>query len=235
MFCANHEDRQIIKSDGFLVIRGSSDWFFFPAKDLDLETCQRNFVTNNLQLGIRVDPTQLTDTTYSILERSVDTIVLTKPIEGEHDGDPAYIKVAPVSVEYSIENRFEGKVDQLRSNFSVDTKTNKFSFQYDQFPLQIVSMSPIFCLSKKRSDIAKTDCAHRKEDPDGYLYKICEYLTLNNKYSTLPSRYNIRSVKMDTLNRQEVIAVELTCCYLGDIAYFDPVSKDLLSLKYGAK
>jgi hypothetical protein len=38
---------------------------------------------------------------------------------------------------------------------------------------------------------------------------------------------------MDTLDRREVIAVELTCCFLGDIAYFDPVSKELLSLKLG--
>lgn len=187
-----------------------------------------------MQLGIRIDPEQLTDTTYSILERSVDTIALTVPIEVEFGYD-TYIKVAPVSVEYSIENRFVGKVSQLRSDFSVDTKTDKLSFKYDQFPLRIVSMNPIFCLGKKRSDIEKTDCPHTKEDPDGYLYKICEYLTLHNKYSTLPSRYKIKSLKMITLDRRQVIVVELTCCYLGNIAYFDPVSKELLSLKLGAK
>lgn len=234
MFCTNREGRQMISTDGFLVIRGSSDWLFFPAKSLDLETCQRNFTTDNLKLGIQVDPKQLTDTTHSILERSVDTIVLTRPIEVEH-GYHTYIKVAPVSVKYSIENRFVAKVSPLRSNFCVNTKTNKLSFEYDQFPLQIVSIHPIFCLGKKRNDVAKTECAHKKDDPDGYLYKICEYLTLHNKYETLPSRYRIRSVKMDTLKGQQVIAVELTCCYLGDIAYFDPVSKELLSLKYGAK
>lgn len=234
VYCTNGERTQTISADGFLVIKESSDWIFFPAKNLDLESCQRNFMTDELQLGIRIYPEQLADTTYSILERSADTMTLTRPIEVEH-GFQTYVRIAPVSIKYFIENRFVGTVSRLRSKFSLHSKEKKISFEYDQFPLQILSLNPIFCLSKKKSDTAEIECLRIKEDIDGYLFKICEYLTSNNKFTTLPSRYKIKSVRMDSLNGQEVIAVELTCCYLGDVAYFDPASKELLSLKLGAK
>ena len=234
VYCTSNKETQAITTDGFVVIRESSDWLFFPARNLDLESCQRDFITDNLQLGIRVYPEQLADTTFSLLERSADTIILTRPIEVER-GFRNFIKIVPVSLKYSIDNRFVGTVSQLRSEFGLHTKKNTISLKYDQFPLQILSMNPIFCLSKKRNNIAETECAHIREDPDGYLYKICEYLTSHDKYSTLPNHYKVRSVKMDTMNGREVLAVELTCCYLGDIAYFDPASKKIISLKFGAK
>jgi len=92
-----------------------------------------------------------------------------------------------------------------------------------------------FCLDKKHSDVTECACKHRDDDPDEYLLKICKYIKKKDRYSDLPCKYGIRQISEDSIDARLAIKVELTCCYLGDIDFFDKQTKELIEMHYGAK
>lgn len=57
----------------------------------------------------------------------------------------------------------------------------------------------------------------------------------NAKFSDLPCKYKIKEVSFEMVSGREMIRVELSCCYLGDVAYFDKETKNLVKISYGAK
>ena len=53
------------------------------------------------------------------------------------------------------------------------------------------------------------------------------------EWTDLPCRYLIRDIDTVIFKGKRTIKVSLTCCYLGDEAYFDPLTKDILEMYYG--
>jgi len=94
---------------------------------------------------------------------------------------------------------------------------------------------------------AKSDmsCDIENPDPDGYLLKICKYLRENSSTINIapadPEKYNIRSIKEGEYvsykngkeTSMEAIVVSLDCCYMGDIAYFDKNTKEIIGFHAG--
>lgn len=231
--CNDQGKLQSINGKGFLVLRDPHIWIFYPVSSLESNNCRLNLSTENLKTGIVVPIDELPDTTYSKVIRSMDTLNLMREIESDN-GKIDYLLVCAVELEYQIDKKFVGVDSQLKSNFSVQTRNKTIEFVYNQFPVVLSNVSPIYCLDKKESDIIPYAC-ERNQDPDDFLYKICEYLRGRNKYSELPDLYRIKKISMDTLDSKKVIKVELTCCSLGHTAYFDIKTKEIITIKFGAR
>jgi uncharacterized protein YacL len=93
--------------------------------------------------------------------------------------------------------------------------------------------------------IIQDDCIIENPDPDGYLVKICKYLKAHedtiNVAPANPIKYNIKSIEDGEYWRIEngkeiaikAIIVKLDCCYMGDIAYIDKETKEVIGFSVG--
>jgi hypothetical protein len=220
-----------ISKRGFIVYDNMELWYFVPARSFDTSTCIHNFNSGNFGKGFQFDPYQLSN--FSYIKRTFDSLGQSSASHNMY--------ISPVEIDFS----FKGKYFDLYASNSKDTKWNfKYSgftngrpieFEYNNFPVTIRKINPIFCTRKKAADIGECPCTRQENDPNGYLFKICEYIKKEDRYSDLPCRYDVKSVETDTLDGRTVAKVILTCCFLGDIAYFDFKTKELIRISYGAK
>lgn len=83
-------------------------------------------------------------------------------------------------------------------------------------------------------DYSMDDCFWVKKDTNGYLEKICKYI-IKNKLSGAsdPTKYNILHTQEQEYKGKEVIAVFLDCCHIGDVAYIDKETKDVIKFHLG--
>jgi hypothetical protein len=80
-------------------------------------------------------------------------------------------------------------------------------------------------------------CTPRGDDPKGYLLKICRYI-VNNKIDVAPAdpnKYKIKGIHDSKYEDKEAYMVELDCCYMGDIAYIDKKSGEVIAFELGIK
>ena len=92
----------------------------------------------------------------------------------------------------------------------------------------------------------QNDCIVENPDSDGYLVKICKYLKAHEDTiitSEDPTKYNIKSIEDGEYQKIEngkeimtkAIIVRLDCCYMGDIAYIDKETKEVIGFSVGDK
>ncbi len=229
--CADKDSKQIVKERGFWVLVDPEEWLFFPAISLNQASCDADFISKNLGDGFRVPLEGIPDSTISKLRRSMDTLELVHKIPAV-GGMYNYVLVSAGEIKYEIARKFYQTKSQLRSNLLISTRRKSVNLIYDQFPIHVLSVSTIFCLEKRSLDVLPVECKQDPGDPDNFLYKICEYLRSRNRYSELASKYRIKKVTRDTLDNKTVIKVSLSCCYFGDVAYFDLRTKELISINY---
>lgn len=232
--CNQKKGVQLKKERGFLVLIEPEHWMFYPVNNLDSTNCQINFSSENLKTGMTVPINTLEDSTYTLLIRSMDTLNLLQEVESSN-GKIGYILVTAAQLEYQIDEKFIGADSQLKSNFSIHAKDRTVKFVYNQFPITISRVSPIFCFGETKRNILPIECQHNDRDPEDYLYKICEYISSSYRFSNLSRKYKIKAISTDTLENRSVVRVELSCCGLGDVAYFDSRTKKIIKIKYGAK
>jgi hypothetical protein len=81
-----------------------------------------------------------------------------------------------------------------------------------------------------------SECKARTEVDHNYLTKVCEYV-LREKVpvTSHPNTWKILRLEDGALDGHPVTIVHLSCCYLGDIAYFDKVSGKLVKYDPGDK
>lgn len=89
------------------------------------------------------------------------------------------------------------------------------------------------------------DCVIQNPDPDGYLFKICQYLKAHhlNVSPANPTKYKIIGIEEGEYSRwengkkitTEAIIIKLNCCYLGDFAFIDKKTKEVIGFRVGAK
>jgi hypothetical protein len=76
---------------------------------------------------------------------------------------------------------------------------------------------------------------HGKVGPD-YLLKVCEYVVKAKlPVTSHPNSWSIRWIEDGSLSGHAVKVVYLSCCYLGDIAYFDKTNSVLLKYDPGPR
>jgi hypothetical protein len=82
-----------------------------------------------------------------------------------------------------------------------------------------------------------TECISREDDPEGYLFKICTYIKEQNLDVSpgYPDAYNIRKIEEGEHQGREVFTIYLDCCYMGDIAYIDKQSGEVIDFRLGPK
>ncbi|MBL0744980.1 hypothetical protein JI741_27365 [Chryseolinea sp. Jin1] len=219
---------KLIQQKGFIIVNNSDQWRFIPARSMNSGNCFGDLNTDNLSIGFSFSPSSCPNSSY--VKRTFDTLT----IENESMGFDPSLTITPVSIEYEMDE-YPKINPKLRSNFRGRVAGKVLEYRYDIFPIRIIDVNPLFCLNKRPSDISECACTHRDDDPDDYLFKICEYTKMMDRYSDLPCRYEIRQISEDSINAQLAIKVELTCCYLGDIAFFDKQTNRLLKISYGPK
>lgn len=100
-------------------------------------------------------------------------------------------------------------------------------------------------LPPKVGNIESAGCVIENPDPDGYLLKICKYLRAHEDTIDIspadPTKYNIKSIEEGEYSRwegneqvtTEAIIIRLDCCYMGDIAYIDKATKEVIGFSPG--
>jgi WD40 repeat protein len=80
-------------------------------------------------------------------------------------------------------------------------------------------------------------CPAADADPDGYLRAICIYLRTRgiDVSPGRPDDYAIKAVESGVYNNRPATWVFLTCCYMGDIAIFDPATGQIVDFRAGAQ
>jgi hypothetical protein len=79
-------------------------------------------------------------------------------------------------------------------------------------------------------------CVAHGEVGHDYLLKVCEYVVLEKlPVTSHPNSWTIRHIEDGDLDGRAVKIVYLSCCYLGDVAYFDKTNSVLLKYDPGPK
>lgn len=230
--CNRNANADSLTKRGFIIFDNANHWHFVPVESMNSTDCYQDIETSKLGKGFQFPPSKVPNLSY--VQRTLDTLA-------NHEGGSRFLKITPVEIQFSFEQKY---LDLYESN-SLDSKWNfkykdsvegkSIEFTYNIFPVRIQKVKPLFCLTKAEKDIRECNCEHKNDDVNDYLFKVCDYLTKIDPYSPSACRYEIREISTDTLDGKVVTKVELSCCYLGDVAYFDINTKDLISISYGAK
>jgi hypothetical protein len=80
-------------------------------------------------------------------------------------------------------------------------------------------------------------CAPRSDDPDGYLFAICQYIREQqiDVAPADPTAYTIKRIEEASRADRPVLLIFLNCCYLGDVAVIDKTSGQVIDFRPGAK
>jgi hypothetical protein len=118
--------------------------------------------------------------------------------------------------------------------------------------LLILIISNIFlagCPPKNKYPITKNnmnsddECIIENPDPYGYLLKICNYIKENgiDVSPADPTKYKVQKVENVKYYKNgkdsepiDAVFVKLDCCYIGDVAYFDKETGEIIKFKAGA-
>jgi hypothetical protein len=98
-------------------------------------------------------------------------------------------------------------------------------------------LATCMCSENKCQKILKEECNIENPDPDGYLLKICEYLKEHKDTIFIepadPTKYNIESIEEGEYEGRDVYVIRLDCCHMGDIAWIDKETKEVISFSPG--
>ena len=149
--------------------------------------------------------------------------------------------VTPVEMVFTLKpyhlKLYESRDTDEKWNFKFKAVISKepVEFTFNVFPMRIDTVRPLFCLNTNVTDVQQCKCSRKETDANDYLFKICNYVKGQDRYWNLACKYSVKSISKDTLQDRAVTKVELTCCYLGDVAYFDEETGEIIKIYYGAK
>jgi hypothetical protein len=84
--------------------------------------------------------------------------------------------------------------------------------------------------------VSECNCDELKDGKENYLFKICSYIKTRNIDVSPgdPCKYKIEYITKDILEKRKVIIIYLNCCHLGDRAYIDRETLEVISFRLGA-
>lgn len=105
--------------------------------------------------------------------------------------------------------------------------------------LLLTTLMAAGCTTINETDMTtpSTKTVHSDNDKQLFLSKIISYIK-DNKIDTapaIPNQYNISSIEEGQYKDQEVWVVYLDCCFLGDIAYINKNTLQVIGFVTGAK
>lgn len=195
-------------------------WCYVPVMAMDTNACSHDFKSENFGRAIKFRPQQ-----DVYLMENFDTL----RIKGSH-GSRSTLQIMPVIMDYNAQDSGIGE-----DTFKVETDDGNVLFNYVEGVVEIKSITPLFCYQRRKSDVKACECERNENDKYDYLFKVCKYLKSKGDVSFQPCKYKIAAVSKSKYNGREAIEVNLDCCYLGDRAYFDPITNELISFSYGAE
>ena len=107
--------------------------------------------------------------------------------------------------------------------------------------IAILIILTIFIINKFDKPEIDNECVIENPDPDGYLLKICKYLKEHEDtifiHPANPTKYQIinigEGVYSGTGFSKDVLVISLDCCYMGDLAYVDKYTKEVIGFSPG--
>jgi hypothetical protein len=99
---------------------------------------------------------------------------------------------------------------------------------------QLALTFTIFSLIFIALSACKTQCdcesIDRKAKDGETLYKICKYVVDNEKIAkpANPCVWEIREMKVDTVDGKEILRVTMTCCFMGDQIIIDKKTNEVI-------
>jgi len=91
------------------------------------------------------------------------------------------------------------------------------------------------CVNNRCEEVIN-ECEIKSPDPDGYLLKICKYLQ-EHKDTIIPNKnpdeYSIKEFEEGEYQGKDVLVIRLDCCYMGDLAYVDKETKEVIGFSPG--
>ena len=112
------------------------------------------------------------------------------------------------------------------------------------FVLAVIILGFFLYFEYKEDYLPSNECVIKEPDPDGYLLKICRYLR-EHEETIIPNKepddYSIISIEEGKYSRFEgdeyivtdVLVIRLDCCYMGDLAYVDKETKEVIGFSPG--
>lgn len=230
MVRCSHKPSDDRDATGFIVFDDPRHWRFIPAASMNSKNCYDDFKTENLRTGIDINALSMPE--YSLIKRTLDTLNI-EDLGGGYPLSRHRLKITPVRIKYKLDSKYHAFENTAKSIFHAKVLGRAVQFGYNYIPITILGVEPLYCLDKKLQDVDECECKHDESDSNDFLFKICEYIKVNDRYSDLPCRYHIKGVDTVLFKGQEVIEVSLSCCYLGDHAYFDPITKSIIHMSFG--
>jgi len=219
-FSCNQDRKEM---GGFLVREnGSRFWYYIPLKSINTEVCIGDFKMEKFKRAIKFKAPQ-----NVYLMENFDTLKIVK------DGNGSTLYIMPIIMEYTIGKGLVASRSTFK--FRLETHRTLIEFDYDERPITIKKITPLFCYERKKSDVKVCECKKSDDDTNDYLYKICSYLKSKGAISFQPCKYKVTEITEALYNGKKAIEARLNCCYLGDRAYFDPLTKELIGFAYGAE
>lgn len=226
--CGENKNDISTRQKGYIIFDDQNFWHFVPVASIASENCFDGISASKLKKGFQFDPSAIKN--LSFIQRTLDTLI--------GDTQEPSIKITPVEIEYQFKQRyfelFQSNSSDPNWNFTYkkSVKGKLIKFTYNVFPVSIKEVRPLFCLNKKEKDIKPCACEHKITDKNDFIFKICSHIQKVDPYA-FACDYRIKNISTDTLNGKLVTKVELTCCGLGDIAYFDMNTKEIINIEYG--
>ncbi|MBS1489916.1 MAG: hypothetical protein JSS93_05280 [Bacteroidetes bacterium] len=217
------------KELGYLFFVDPDYWYFVPVKSINKTLCVDDFKSSNLKTAIQFQPF-FKNRFY--VQETLDTVEIESD-KKKINYNPNHLKITPVEMEYS--NDETRQPNYKRDRFSLRLKKSTVEINCVFTPIKISKVTPIFCYKRKKSDVKICECKKSDDDPNDYLFKICTYLKSKGDISFQPCKYKVTKITESTYDGKKAIEVSLNCCYLGDRAYFDPQTKELIDFAYGAE
>ena len=79
-------------------------------------------------------------------------------------------------------------------------------------------------------------CVHHVQDEHDYLLQVCEHIVQKKlPVTTHPNTWTVTRIEERELEGKPTALVYLSCCYIGDVAFFDKASGKLVKYALGPK
>jgi hypothetical protein len=226
-----HLERRV--SQKGLILYFNKDYFYFiPLKDFADGRCLDLNLSDNFekgfQFGINSD-SQLNDIESAARTYEIENVA--NELKGEYNK----VSIVRAEIEYELINDRTTDLVSKQPHLNLKINNKIIGFDYDLLDVNVQKLTISSCEAGKALRISNCHCNEIENDSENYLFKVCKYLKQQGDSSNIPCSYGVKGISKAELEGQPVIKVELNCCYLGDVAFFDPKTKKLIKFYYGAK
>jgi hypothetical protein len=225
--CNNSDSTKTVQ--GYLMVEEFPFYYFVPVNEMDGNNCVSSLNSGNLGKGLQFHPSKIPE--LSIVKQFLDTIRTSS----------GTLKLVAVEMKFRLnpehESIYKDNSNEETRNLaeSLQLPDRAVSFKFNVLPIQIDTVIPLNCDAGRKKQLVRCECRRDPADKFDYLFKVCKKIQEQDPFNQQACRYKVKSVTTTIHNNRSVIEVDFSYCRLGDVAFFDPVTKELISISYGAE